>query len=864
MRKLVVVCLLVMLLGGVVPVPGTLAGEPDQASEPIMLIGASPNGSEPLASTGEALVENGAPAHALGEGLLGERSGGPVPNDIRGADNRRRVWTTTEDPYRAIVHLEITRADGKPDFCTGFFVRPDRIMTAGHCVYQYDSAGRPLARRGWVNTVKVIPARSWQWENGQRVVKKPFGEALTVYLETNTAWAGDRFPGTHDHDYGFVLLPDQTLFNRINTLFAVQNFVPQIHANWNITISGYPCDKSWFVGFVRNPNCGHPENPPEDVQRNLLYPTGLWELWTDAAAISSIVPSTANPLQFNTLVGTVDGQDGAPCWYTHQDADWQVAVAIGVFVDGSPGHNACVAFRPQIVDMIGQTATIRGTVKDGRQSNHIEYGHDDPLEDVAVMLYDDETGNLLDAVATDENGEYMFLNVAAGKTYRLRVYLTDGWGLVEPLPSGRGPRRTTLRITDGANDPNKRGREVYLEAPVTVPADQPDDQPLVQTVNLDFSQHQTGVASPWAGDSRLSDFGLMYTEGHKAMRYIQAIGIQLPGVLTIQGYSMAATMPANCVDTSAAGVSCYNPDDATLYLSADGQNNRSNYSQRGDKTNMRFTIYHEVGHYLLDQTRGLPSVSGIWSDDAACSQAQGNFFHAGFCDSTTAASLLEGFADFFVSVMKNDPKPWDATLSGWTIIDLELKNYQTAPHRGPGLPPEPEVSGGAHEEMKAWDYLVGGGNTRAIEYEEWAVAGLLWDLIDDGERAYPVPCPAGEQTVECSDNLAIREAALLRTILVDNIGDPLDDVPDLYALLLGDDSLRSVFQGDVDHDGVSDLAEIFVAHGFFDAPGTTVKSTMSNEPIWDGDLDKIGYGGRRVSPEENRQLPTPDPELKRW
>lgn len=361
MRKLLMLCLLVTLLSNIVFVPGALAGGPDQTSEPVELIGITLDSSELSVTADEGPGEDGAPDGTLGESAMGEGAAKLVPNSIRGSDNRQRVWTATEDPYRAIVHLEITRADGKQDFCTGFFVRPNRIMTAGHCVYQYDETGRPITqynaegnpiRVGWVSQVKVIPARSWQWENGQRVVKKPFGEDFAVYLETTTAWVGDQYPGTHDHDFGFVILPDRTLFDGqkgtnggINTLFRLQDSV--LSMGHGITISGYPCDSSWFVEFVRDENCGHPENPPMDAKGNRIYPTGLWEMWTDTATINGVTPSNNNPLQYRTSVDTMPGQDGGPCWFTEQRPDGPTYVAAGVYVEETSTSNNCVVFRSE-------------------------------------------------------------------------------------------------------------------------------------------------------------------------------------------------------------------------------------------------------------------------------------------------------------------------------------------------------------------------------------------------------------------------------------------------------------------------------------------------------------------------------------
>jgi len=838
MRKFLILGLLVTLLSIVVPVPGALADEPDQTNEPITLISAGPVSSELSVTADKAQVEDDTFANTLGDGPLEGGRSDATPNTIIGSGNRERVWTTTVNPYRAVVHLEIIRADGGQDFCTGFFVRPDMIMTAGHCVYQYDRAGRPLAGRGWVNQIAVIPARSWQWENGQRVVKMPFGQDDAVRFITNTAWAGNQRPGTHDRDFGFVVLPDRTLFDgqkgtngRINTLFRLQESV--LNVGHPVTISGYPRDKAWFVPL----SIGTPPNP--------LYPTGLWEMWTDTANISGVTPSSNNPLQYQTLVTATLGQDGAPCWYTEQGPAGPTYVAAGVYVHGTSNYNACVVFR---------TATISGKVTDGLGIGVDPNGHAFPVKGALVELYN-TAGNLIGGTFTDANGTYTFSNVPVGQNYRLRVSLTDGGVSLTPGSSQSFLRLATIRVTDGAAGVN-RGNVVYLELMVSVPNVQPQ--------NVAFSPNQPGVMSNVAASqlNRLSDFALMYTYASNVMRYIRGTGIPLrptgsvPSVLTVQGYSVAETMQA-------CPVSCYDFSTQTVYL----QDANSNHSARGPAAKIRFTTYHEAGHWLLDRTKGLAPIfyyqdePMAWSPDLACDHLRDVVVdHAGFCSSITQGSWVEGFANFFVSVMKmytNEQDP-DRPIDGprdYPDADFTVEYSKWSEY----------VWSNPMQELKAWEFqgeleIDDEGNPvividpatgypkRVVEFEEWAVAGLLWDLID--------PSPEGANQVQYTDNLQVPASNLLQAMLVRNGQLPLHDVPDLHKILKQDQdsTLRAAFDGDADGDGVQDLDEIFVTHGFFDAPGTNVGATGGTEPVWDGDVSKIGFGGRRLSEHEMRQL----------
>ena len=85
------------------------------------------------------------------------------PESVRGKDGRVHVANVTRIPWRYICQLIITMKDGRKSRCTGWFISPRTVMTAGHCVYSH-SAG------GWAQSIEVIP--------GMNGAFQPFGSAV--------------------------------------------------------------------------------------------------------------------------------------------------------------------------------------------------------------------------------------------------------------------------------------------------------------------------------------------------------------------------------------------------------------------------------------------------------------------------------------------------------------------------------------------------------------------------------------------------------------------------------------------------------------------------------------------------------------
>ena len=104
-------------------------------------------------------------------------------------------------------------------------------MTAGHCVYSH-------AAGGWARRIEVIP--------GMDAANRPYGSQVGTSFRSVTGWTRDRSP---EYDYGAVILPNNTLGNRVGW-FGFTSLSSSSLNNLLVNNSGYPGDKpfgtQWF------------------------------------------------------------------------------------------------------------------------------------------------------------------------------------------------------------------------------------------------------------------------------------------------------------------------------------------------------------------------------------------------------------------------------------------------------------------------------------------------------------------------------------------------------------------------------------------------------------------------------------------
>lgn len=138
---------------------------------------------------------------------------------VIGGDTRVRTYTTTY-PARATALITFTGG-----WCTGFFISPNTIATAGHCVNVGGTGGTLGA---WRTSVRVYP--------GYNAGSAPYGSYLATKLFTTTTWA--RY-SNENYDYGAIKIATP-IGNTVGWYGRTTANGPGLPA---VTI-GYPGDKT--------------------------------------------------------------------------------------------------------------------------------------------------------------------------------------------------------------------------------------------------------------------------------------------------------------------------------------------------------------------------------------------------------------------------------------------------------------------------------------------------------------------------------------------------------------------------------------------------------------------------------------------
>jgi V8-like Glu-specific endopeptidase len=137
-------------------------------------------------------------------------------------DDREKV-ETMEYPYNCIALLRIERNE-EPYLATGFFVSKRCVATAGHCVF-YNGE--------WAKSITVIPGANLEGHSTR------WGKVTATMFRSVEGWVTD---GNPEYDYGAIILPDDTLHNRLRGTMGYEEYRPELAID--VELSGYPISKS--------------------------------------------------------------------------------------------------------------------------------------------------------------------------------------------------------------------------------------------------------------------------------------------------------------------------------------------------------------------------------------------------------------------------------------------------------------------------------------------------------------------------------------------------------------------------------------------------------------------------------------------
>lgn len=211
-------------------------------------------------------------------------------------DDRVRVTTTDQLPWRVNASLLITAADGSQWIGTAWFISPRTLVTAGHCVF-INHSGTP-GRDGWVRSIAVMPGRD------EAIL--PFGSITATSFRSVMGWTQQ---ADERYDYGVIVLPNALPASVGMRRYGVRPDEGLLGVE--ATVAGYPGDK-----------------PPGTM-------------WRHALPIHS-----AEPLKIRYTLDTAGGQSGAAVYVT----DGGEPLAVGVHAYGGASSNSATRITQAVFD----------------------------------------------------------------------------------------------------------------------------------------------------------------------------------------------------------------------------------------------------------------------------------------------------------------------------------------------------------------------------------------------------------------------------------------------------------------------------------------------------------------------------------
>lgn len=145
----------------------------------------------------------------------------PTIETVCGPDNRVRVANTRLMPYQAICKLYMRTRTNKNYIGSGYLTHGNKVVTAGHCVYDHDEGG-------WMESIIIVPGK-----NGP---SEPYGRYTAGNIAAVRGWTEER---SERYDMGVIKLSSNVSHSgRIQMELANSD---------RATVCGYPGDRDQGV-----------------------------------------------------------------------------------------------------------------------------------------------------------------------------------------------------------------------------------------------------------------------------------------------------------------------------------------------------------------------------------------------------------------------------------------------------------------------------------------------------------------------------------------------------------------------------------------------------------------------------------------
>jgi glutamyl endopeptidase len=195
----------------------------------------APGGAAPYAGTG---IGSPQPPGADDPTFALPAGGGSAAESVIPFDRRVPVADGTTYPARATVHIAFKKTKGADTSgCTGFFVGPDTVVTAAHCVHDRDLGG----------FFEVPSYRLYPGRNGASI---PFACLRGVTVRARSLWTNATWMNSEDERYDYAVIKTSCSIGERVGWYGYINTQSVSQTGQTVTTQGYPGDKPFATQWL--------------------------------------------------------------------------------------------------------------------------------------------------------------------------------------------------------------------------------------------------------------------------------------------------------------------------------------------------------------------------------------------------------------------------------------------------------------------------------------------------------------------------------------------------------------------------------------------------------------------------------------